>query len=217
MGKPKVRYHVIPIYAAAAAWLIGALTIHFSWAVTLFLCGVISAIVYALLAYLLPPEKEAAPLPQANPVTSPQDAERNDWDRLIRQTKEQVNALHATPIEASLKTLNVNLCNIRNAISENPDRADNTYVRHFLALYREYINDLSDYAACTKIPNAGNNIKKLLLLTEERFGTLASLSKTLLDEIYKRDVLVLSANNTALKQAFAPLEQPDVFNENQTS
>lgn len=206
----KRMYSVVPIYASALVWILWVAIIHPQTVLSYSLCTVISAVLFAVLYRAFPPIA-CEEIQTSAEQTALEDACENSWDRIEKISKKYAALFSDKPISTSLQSLNDNVREINKAIKADSKRADNQYIRRFESIFSEYCKDLPEYETCSKIKDPGHNVKKILQLTEDRFATLATVSKALVDEVYGGNILSLKAENDVLKQLFTTLQSESDF------
>lgn len=136
----------------------------------------------------------------------------DELDNLLALIDEQAERLHDTPIEGEILGVRENLAEIHRSIQSHPEQAKNNYLRRFASLYVRYSNGLtSDYLSLNRMSAPAGNLAKTQELYLERFRLLRSASEAILNDIYRTQAWGLAAENKALEQVFAPLENADDF------
>ena len=192
------------IYCFPAAFFLWFLILGFD--VNIFnvvLAGISGAALYVLAGSFSGVEARKTRMAEATP---------EDLNGLLVLIDEQARHLHGTSIEPEVLGIRDNLTEIERTIHVHPEQADNSYLRRFIHLYVQYSNGLaSDYLSISRMSAPASNLAKTQELYLKRFRLLRSVSEAILNDIYRTQAWGLEAENKALEQVFAPLEQCDDF------
>lgn len=171
--------------------------------VNLVLCTIASAAMYYAISSISAAREYA-------PVQGP--CSDTELDSVIELVQMQAAAIRGTALEKPLAGMLDCLSKIQCALQDDPSRCQNTYLRRFCSLYAEYSKGLiSEYLSLSAISQPVDNIDKIRRLYEDRFVRLKSVTEKILNDIYGRKTMDLEAENRALEQVFAPLEQESEF------
>lgn len=188
------------VYCFPAVFIIWFIVLKFRVNIAnLILCTIASAATYYALGSIITTREECAGQCQCSDT---------ELDSVIELAQTQVAAICGTAIEEPLVGMLDHLRKIQCALQDDPSRCQNTYLRRFCSLYAEYSKGLiSEYLSLSAISHPVDNIGKIRRLYEDRFARLKSVTEKILNDIYGRKTIDLEAENRALEQVFAPLEQ----------
>ena len=200
----KEKYSIVPIYSAAAVWLIYALTVRFGNAADYILCTFIASFSF-FVSHLVFPPVEIQPEQILNDAET-EDASQEAWSNLKHLVNGQYAALKETPISPFLNTIKESIDQIGKAIENEPERTKIPYIKRFSALYIQYSYDLKDYESCCSILDPGRNVRELLHSIEEKWKRIADVSVALQDLVYSDRSLSIKADSEVIGRIFAPIE-----------
>ena len=206
MENQKEKYNIMPIYSAAAVWLIYGVAIGFGSVIGYIWCTFISAFTFFLIHLIFPPMRAQPEQSEGIEAVTDNTDQETTWDGLSHLVTAQYVVLKDKPIAPYIKTIKESVDQIGKAIENDPERSKISYIRRFISLYSQYSYDLKDYESCCSISEPGRSVRELLHSTEEKWKRIADVSILLQDEVYSDRSLSIKADAEVISRIFAPIE-----------
>ena len=202
--KKIVHRSVIPIYAAAAVWLVASLLLPmYAW-IHYIIYAALAVGAYFLAQKFFPGTVEEVELPEAPPDTG-----NKEVDQLILSGREQLkemrrlgDAIRKQSVTAKVDQLEVTTKKIFSALEEDPVRLGST--RKFLNYYLPTtVNLLRRYQALERQNVSGKNITETMEKIEGMLETVSLAYERQLDNLYAADAMDITADIQVMQQMMA--------------
>ena len=127
-------------------------------------------------------------------------------DDLLDYIKGQLNVLKDTSAEIEIQGICKNVSELKRLVDVHPEHTGNVHLNRFMSLYKEYSDILADYLPLQNIAVPSESADRVQALCLERFRMLRSASAAILNRFYRMNSWNLEAENKALDQILARLE-----------
>ena len=193
--KKIIHRSVIPVYAAAGAWLLCCLLLpmYLLWHYLVY--GLVTVAVYFVVRHFFPGTVEEVEQPQAPPNSGDPEV-----DALILQGREQLkeldqlgNGVKDLALRAHVDALEILGNKIFVALEEDTSRLNRT--RKFLNYYLPTtVTLLRRYRALERQQAAGENITSTMDKIEEMLGKVEAAFQKQLDNLYEAEAMDITAD-----------------------
>lgn len=202
--KKIVRRSVIPIYAAAAVWLIASLLLPMYRMLHYIIYALLAVGVYLVAQKFFPGTVEEVELPEAPP-----DSGDKEVDALILNGRAQLkemrrlgDAIRKQSVTEKVDRLEATTKKIFSALEEDTARLGST--RKFLNYYLPTtVNLLRRYQALERQNASGQNISETMEKIEKMLETVSLAYEKQLDNLYAADAMDITADIQVMEQMMA--------------